>query len=178
MSQPLIDLWNAVGPFRIARVVDVTDLLALLVLPLAYRYEPSRPRTQHARAWSRVLMVVAAFAFLATSYSTEIPVNQNYTFHFPMDTLKQRALNCSKLDSVNTARAIASIPGSKTIELFIPYDFCFRGFTLFFEISGTTSQLVSLHLLALRHNCPSEKTDAMKTGKALSELVQALESGN
>ncbi len=178
MSQPLIDLWNEVGPFHIARVVDATDLLALLVLPLAYRYQPGLPSTQHTRAWSRVLMMVAAFAFLATSYSSEIPVNQNHTFHFPLDTLKQRAFHCSKLDSVNTADAIASIGATKLLELDIPYEFCFGGFTIFFEVADTTSQEVTLHLVQLLHRCPAEETDGAKMGKALSELVQALESGN
>src|SRR2546421_8453980 len=38
LSQPLIDGWNAVAPYRIARVVDYTDLLALAVIPLGRRY--------------------------------------------------------------------------------------------------------------------------------------------
>ena len=37
-SQPLIDAWNTAAPYRIARVVDYSDLLALAMIPLARRY--------------------------------------------------------------------------------------------------------------------------------------------
>src|SRR6267142_6054175 len=37
-SQPLIDGWNAIAPYEIARVVDYSDLLALMVLPAAVPY--------------------------------------------------------------------------------------------------------------------------------------------
>jgi len=38
LSQPLIDGWNSVGAFRVARVIDWTDLLALSALPAALLY--------------------------------------------------------------------------------------------------------------------------------------------
>ncbi len=37
LSQPLIDAWNAIAFFLLWRVVDYTDLSALLALPLSSR---------------------------------------------------------------------------------------------------------------------------------------------
>src|SRR5688572_16072494 len=34
-SQPVLDGWNAVGMFHLGRTVDLSDLIALSVLPLA-----------------------------------------------------------------------------------------------------------------------------------------------
>jgi len=48
-SQPVIDGWNALGPFSITRVVDWTDLLALPALPLALLYSRSAFRVVPAR---------------------------------------------------------------------------------------------------------------------------------
>ncbi|MCZ2444296.1 MAG: hypothetical protein LC101_11040 [Flavobacteriales bacterium] len=38
-SQSCIDFWNTLPLFAIHRVVDYTDLLALIILPLAFYYE-------------------------------------------------------------------------------------------------------------------------------------------
>ncbi len=66
--QPLIDAWNGLGLVRVGRVVDVTDLVALLAVPIACAY---RGRAGEAVRWRRVLApgVAAAcvFAFAATS---------------------------------------------------------------------------------------------------------------
>src|SRR5688572_20551428 len=37
-SQPLIDAWNGLAIAPVSRAVDITDLLALFVLPLSYWY--------------------------------------------------------------------------------------------------------------------------------------------
>lgn len=60
LSQPGIDGWNALGIFPIDRVVDATDLVALLILPIAWLYRPGLAK------WSfgarRILGPVAAAA--------------------------------------------------------------------------------------------------------------------
>jgi hypothetical protein len=67
LSQPLIDAWNAVGPFPIARVVDWTDLLALAVLPLALRYSRSAAGVLPTAVTRTALLGLAAAAVIATS---------------------------------------------------------------------------------------------------------------
>jgi hypothetical protein len=67
-SDVLIETWNAVAPFRIARVIDYGDLAALVVLPLSYLYR-QRPRLAPAsqKAFAYMVAAVSLFAFTATS---------------------------------------------------------------------------------------------------------------
>lgn len=68
LSQPLIDSWNSMNLFQIARVVDFSDNLALLVLPACYgwvqRKQVVKPRF---RLHPMVPLMIAAFALSATS---------------------------------------------------------------------------------------------------------------
>jgi hypothetical protein len=68
LSDPAIEAWNAVMPFRIARVVDHWDLLALSVLPLSMAYLRRQwwaiaPRA----ARTATVAVISVVAFTATS---------------------------------------------------------------------------------------------------------------
>jgi hypothetical protein len=67
LSQPLINAWNTIGPFTVARVVDWTDLLALLALPLALRYARSAFRVVPPRIAQAAMLGVTALTVTATS---------------------------------------------------------------------------------------------------------------
>lgn len=69
-SQPLIDGWNALGWWTAARVVDWTDLAALLVLPIAFAYRPRPVRSHGAR---RVLAPAVGAACVAAFAATSAP---------------------------------------------------------------------------------------------------------
>lgn len=71
-AQPMIDTWNSLGLFHLSRVVDYSDLLAFLVLPLSYRVL-SRPedfafRLRFSGQISRyALLPLTLVFFVATS---------------------------------------------------------------------------------------------------------------
>jgi hypothetical protein len=69
-SQPVIDGWNALGWWTAARVVDWTDLAALLVLPIAFAYRPRPVRSHGAR---RVLAPAAGAACVLAFAATSAP---------------------------------------------------------------------------------------------------------
>ena len=69
LSQPLIEAWNAVGPYRIARVVDCSDLLALAVIPVAVRYAG----LAHPRAPAAVGYLAVAVSLLAVLGTSKLP---------------------------------------------------------------------------------------------------------
>jgi hypothetical protein len=73
LSQPLIGAWNTVGPFRIQRVVDWTDLLAMPALFLARTYSRSAFRVVPARITHAAMLAVAALAIMATSINPPPP---------------------------------------------------------------------------------------------------------
>lgn len=72
-AQPFIDGFNQMTGLHWARVVDYTDFLAFLVLPLAYffleRSQVASDATEPARRLAFMLVLpVAVFALVATSY--------------------------------------------------------------------------------------------------------------
>ena len=80
MSQVLITTWNNIGLFPIARVVDYSDLMALSVLPFSYIISHKTDSRKSIRIPPIVPLLVASFAFMATSYSTDIDTKK--TIHF------------------------------------------------------------------------------------------------
>lgn len=70
LSQLALDAWNALGVFPLGRVVDPTDLLALVVLPAAWSYAPraraDRPALR-GRMATLAMCAASVLAFAATS---------------------------------------------------------------------------------------------------------------
>lgn len=88
-SQSLIDFWNLIVYFKIWRVVDYTDLLALSVLPLSYFYFETETQKQKTfslsfakRAFVSFVVLLSVFAFTATSFADEqnISIDKEYKF--------------------------------------------------------------------------------------------------
>lgn len=72
ISQPVIDLYNQLAPIPITRVVDLSDFLALFVLPFSQRllWQIDHQKANHARAirlGSQLVLLCTCFAFMATS---------------------------------------------------------------------------------------------------------------
>jgi hypothetical protein len=74
-SEPLITLWNVYGPWDVQRVVDYTDWVALLTLPISYRYTRAAPAavdsTGTSLGWLLTRVAVSGVclaAMVATSY--------------------------------------------------------------------------------------------------------------
>ncbi len=89
-SQQLIDSWNSLGWYSIHRVLDLTDLMALVMVPLAYRYWKREPKAVPFRLHPVVPLGVAAFAFMATGRGREeIYPREIYQLPFPKDSLNK-----------------------------------------------------------------------------------------
>lgn len=74
LSDVVISAWNAVMPFRIARVVDYSDLLALAVLPLSLAYlRRSWPILVAGKVQTIAVALVSLFAFTATAHAPGQP---------------------------------------------------------------------------------------------------------
>src|SRR5215510_1564174 len=66
-AEPLIEAWNAVAPFAFGRTVDLSDLVALPMIPLAVWAAPRVTPWPSSRALQLCLAVFAPIAFTATS---------------------------------------------------------------------------------------------------------------
>lgn len=71
-SQFLIDGWNSLGVWRIGRVVDYSDLLALSVLPFAFRFCNRIPSASLLKLNPVLPLAISVFAFTATSRADAI----------------------------------------------------------------------------------------------------------
>jgi hypothetical protein len=66
-SQSMIDNWNNLGLLHIVRIVDYSDLIALIALPFGYIIENQKDKLVGIKISPIVPITVSAFAFAATS---------------------------------------------------------------------------------------------------------------
>jgi hypothetical protein len=81
LSDVAIGLWNALIRYHIARIVDYSDLFALLVLPFAYLFsERSEINITRSKLAVMLIIFVSCFAFLATSIASYEHYESSYSF--------------------------------------------------------------------------------------------------
>lgn len=149
-SQPFIDSWNAFGLLPIDRVVDLSDLLALSLLPLAYFVEHRSTQVKTVRLKHVIPLLLSAFTFGATSYSTNEKFNKNYTVNVPKDSIINRL---NRLDSAT----LNNTPTSDTLELSINNELCHDRISvkiIVVEIDDSTSVVTFLNAT---HPCPKKE---------------------
>ncbi|WP_367390060.1 hypothetical protein [Lewinella sp. LCG006] len=78
--QPLLDAYNALGIWPVSRVVDYSDYLAFLMLPLSYyvleHVADFRLRIGFKQQWQlNAILTIAVFAFVATSTEDDLLIN-------------------------------------------------------------------------------------------------------
>jgi hypothetical protein len=83
LSDAVISLWNGLLPLKIGRVPDLTDLLALAVLPLSYHYSPAADARIES---SMVRWPLAAFTLfcIIASETTEVRFMNKAPGFFPL----------------------------------------------------------------------------------------------
>jgi hypothetical protein len=80
LTDPILTLWNSSSPLDFARVTDLTDLMALVVLPLSYYHfrqlelRGDRVAISGQGGLLKTIAVcsISLFAFTATSYDTSV----------------------------------------------------------------------------------------------------------
>ncbi len=90
-SQFAIDAWNGLDLWRIDRVVDMWDCLALVVLPLAvWKFGRKQIQPWHVAlplAVPCLVATVSIFAFVATSTKQEFAYKDTYSFESPLQSV-------------------------------------------------------------------------------------------
>ena len=106
ISQGGIDTWNNLGLFSISRVVDYSDLITLIVLPISYLYVNNLRVTHPFRFNIKPVFIgiISIFAFSATSIPRyEMPqgtiyIGKSYKIRLPKDSviskIKSLGYNC------------------------------------------------------------------------------------
>lgn len=107
LSQPLIEFWNEMMFYSIDRVVDVSDLMALLVLPLAVRF-CERKRITKFRVAPNLIIGISFFVFCSTSAIEpkfyKYPNPQIYVFKCEVDssTVLEKGLSMGDFEKDST----------------------------------------------------------------------------
>lgn len=81
-SSDFIALWNEFAPFSITRMIDFSDNIALIMIPLAYFYWEKFESKQLAQSYVYASLGMSFFAFTATSLPYEEPQPQKYPFQY------------------------------------------------------------------------------------------------
>jgi hypothetical protein len=182
-SNSFIGLINHSNYIKIRRVVDLSDLIALTILPISYLYNLKNEKF-FVQIKPVFIVSLASFAFMATSYSTDIDYKKNYSFNYSLETLKTKIyylkgisnhyeeqkedyvedssgkykIHKFNLDTISSTEVPINNFIKDTMDLFIYEDFCFKGYSAKFIISGN-SKNSKLQLLSFHHSCPkNEKT--------------------
>lgn len=170
-SQPSINFWNSLSIFSIQRVVDYTDLFALLVLPLAGLYSKIVSKAPELKFNPILPMMVACLAFVATSYHSNVKVDKTYIYPFSKDSL-ETLINTRLIDSVYAnfkPDSMATNPD--TIRLTVLSGFCFNDLDAYVSIFETREKNVQVKLLSIIHRCPIKKRDKPRLVEELERTV-------
>jgi hypothetical protein len=168
-SQTFIDSWNSLGLLKIHRTVDYTDLIALTVLPIAYFFDINTENVKTFKIKPVYPVLVSAFAFMATSYQTEVNINKEYQFPFPKDTLISRLNN---IDSLNHGYGV-KFKGNNpdTVDFSIPSTFCFTNFDVKIAVTESNNNTTILTLISAQHSCPQGKKDKEELIKEFEKKI-------
>lgn len=97
LSEIFIESWNLIGIFKITRVVDYSDLIALLILPFSYKYIESQTYSiKNFRILkTSILGIISVFTFCATSQPGEeldckMKLNKKYKVKISKENLIKR----------------------------------------------------------------------------------------
>jgi hypothetical protein len=176
LSEPYIKFWNDFSFLPLQRTVDYSDYLALLILPVAYKFDRQWFNLKLIKLNPIVPIVLSSFAFMATSYRTETNVDKAYHFNFGKDTLKKR------FDNLKDLNYGYGVPLSKinpdTVNLTIPSDFCFTNFKASIAVIEKGKDSIDIVLISTEHKCPSSKKDKEKLTKEFEiKIIDRLKNG-
>lgn len=138
LSEIAVDTWNQIFPFHITRTIDLTDLIALSVLPLSYLYLRSDPwclAINSYRAAKISVIVVAVFAFTATHYVNDrsVWVSRNYDIPLSRTALEDRLRQLDTIHEVSVEKMTDAWPKDKYPKL----DMSPTGYYLRFKIRSS-----------------------------------------
>jgi hypothetical protein len=97
ISQPAVDLWNALPLMTVGRTIDYTDLIAITVLPVAVFYRPTFQLPRLAGFVPLVIIAITLVGIMGTSRAVRqsyLPTTPpQYLIDEPPESLVQRIEN-------------------------------------------------------------------------------------
>lgn len=166
-SESFILWWNHFSILPIDRVVDLTDLFALSMLPVAYFFQKNYTPPSKIKVSPVFPLLLASFAFMATSYRTDVTIFEKYKVNYSKDSLAKR-LNQLKVFQNDVHFSSNTID---TVNVFLSADFCRDGFDLTLIVEEMNPNETILFFSKAEYDCPREDDDRKKIIDALEKLV-------
>ncbi|MEX2485805.1 MAG: hypothetical protein WED10_14635, partial [Brumimicrobium sp.] len=114
-------------------------------------------------------MLIAAFAFGATSYISNVEVNKPYSVNISKDSLIN---HIERLDSVNFVnRNLQSTTNPDTMKISFPSNLCFDNVEINIIIEEHTDGTSTITLQDAKYDCPKEKNEQDKVIKGFEDKV-------
>jgi hypothetical protein len=173
VSEGWIAGWNAMSPFQVGRVIDVSDLIALSILPLSY-WRSAKAGSIPGRRWRTVgLAVVSLFAFVATSREPVYRFDQTFVFEGSRASLFARLEEAGITFQEGTTYSQRAPRGSWG--LLIPSDFCPAGPVEAAVMLKEKGSQTTVRLRGMAHRCGSRVDDEEKLlGIFVSQVAEPL----
>lgn len=162
---------------RFSRTIDITDLVALSVIPFAYFYSARNFTKQISQQWVLAsIALVSVLAFTATSYSTKYEDYTNkYYFAGSKDELFKKIgdLHLTYFD-----HPLAKDPmESGRLKLMLPASMCYDWIDADLEIVEADGQTV-VSIKKLENHCPRSDGDREKLlAEFEKEFIERLRNG-
>lgn len=202
-SQFLIEFWNSFEVFRINRVVDVSDLSALLILPVSYKFFSQKHKTETNifqsfslnRFASLIVITISVFAFTATSSESDrrVWIDNKYEFEMNLEDFKNLVKNTKsfhvyKFENVNEnypAINYSNSNSNSSPKKYITYFDLNKGYcetkNLRIFISFELKNKILIDNSSIAYQCQNPPTDADKQNLISifeSEVIEKLRQNN
>jgi hypothetical protein len=115
MAQPFIDWLSSVTTLNLYRTVDITDCIALLILPVSYQYFKKEwvVPAKGNLAINLVIIVISAFSFVATSRARTMP-----SFELDLSSGKEFIVPYSKEEIIKEYPSFGYDESNESYDLF------------------------------------------------------------
>ncbi len=176
-SQPIVDSWNALGIVQISRTIDLSDLIALSILPGAYYYSNRKSLISPAPKWALTSIgLISVFAFTATSFRTKY---EDYGKTYDFAGSKTELFK--KIDDLHLTYFDYPLreeqKESGKLELTIPSSMCFDSIDADLEVKETGNKTI-VSITRLQHHCPEHDGDREKLlAEFEKEFIERLRNG-
>jgi hypothetical protein len=172
-SEPMIELWNNFGFWNIYRVVDYTDLTAFAILPFAYLYEKNIEQSKNLKFNPIYAVFASCIAFMATSFRTDLDIQQDYYLDYSKDSLAVRMKEMKDWKTGSEAGYGVDFTHkvSDTLYFSLPSDFCFNDFDVIVGVTAIQKQKTKISLISAHHRCPKGLTDKIVLRKEFEKQI-------
>jgi hypothetical protein len=172
-SESMIEIWNGFGFGNIYRVVDYTDLIAFAILPFAYLYEKNIEHSKNFKFNPIYAIFASCIAFMATSFRTDLDIQQDYYLNYSKDSLavRMKAMKDWKTGSEAGYGVDFTHKVSDTLYFSLPSDFCFNDFDVIVGVTAIQKQKTKINLISACHRCPKGLNDKIVLSKEFEQQI-------